>query len=136
VTELTRIQMVVFLQSCDLFSHCKADEILRISGIAQERRLQQGTRIYATSDAADELYCVVQGEVELKGADGSGRSVGTLGTFGVREILCGKLRAEEAVVAEETLLLAIEAEDFFDLLSNNIEIVKALFRHLLHEPSV
>ena len=28
----------------------------------------------------------------------------------------------------DTRLLIIEAEDFFDLLSNNIEIVKALFR--------
>ena len=27
----------------------------------------------------------------------------------------------------------IDAEEFFDLLSNNIDIVKALFRHLLHE---
>ena len=131
MTELTRIQMVVFLQSCDLFSYCKADEILRISGIAHERRLQPGTRIYAVGDAADELYCVVQGAVDLTGPEKPGLRVGTLGTFGVREILCGRLRTEEAMVSEETLLLAIEAEDFFDLLSNNIEIVKALFRHLL-----
>ena len=133
MSELTRIQIVVFLQSCDLFSHCKADEILRISGIAHERRLEQGTRVYRPSDPADELYCVVQGEVQLKDAQGSARRVGTLGTFGASEILCGKLRTEEAVVTEEALVLAIEAEDFFDLLSNNIEIVKALFRHLLQD---
>ena len=133
MSELTRIQTVVFLQSCDLFSHCKADEILRISGIANERRLRQGTRIYATNDAAGELYCVVQGEVELKRPGGEVRTVQTLETFGVREILCGKLRGEGATVTADALLLAIEAEDFFDLLSNNIEIVKALFRHLLQE---
>ena len=133
MSELTRIQIVVFLQSCDLFSHCKADEILRISGIAHERRLEQGTRVYRPSDPADELYCVVQGEVQLKDAQGSARRVGTLGTFGASEILCGKLRTEEVVVTEEALVLAIEAEDFFDLLSNNIEIVKALFRHLLQD---
>ena len=31
------------------------------------------------------------------------------------------------------LLLALSADDFFDLLANNIEIVKALFRYLVRE---
>ena len=35
VGQLTRIQIVVALQSCDLFSYCRAEEILRIAGIAQ-----------------------------------------------------------------------------------------------------
>ena len=37
-------------------------------------------------------------------------------------------------MAEETsLVLEISAEDFFDLLSHNIEIVKALFRRILEQ---
>ncbi len=47
------------------------------------------------------------------------------------EILSGRLRTGSATAAAETLTLAIEADDFFDLLANNIEIVKALFRHLI-----
>jgi CRP-like cAMP-binding protein len=35
------------------------------------------------------------------------------------------------VAAGDTRVLVIEAEDFFDLLSNNIEIVRALFRTVL-----
>ena len=38
------------------------------------------------------------------------------------------LRRSRAI---DTLALAIDAEGFFDLLANDIEIVKALFRHLL-----
>ena len=44
MTELTRIQIVVCLQSCDLFSFCKAEEILRIAGIARERNFPAGRR--------------------------------------------------------------------------------------------
>ncbi len=130
--ELTRIQAVVFLQSCDLFSFCRADEILRIAGIAEERRFRAGEKVYVENGPADVLYCVVQGEVSLRGSQGA-RLAGPLHTFGVRDILCGRLRGEDAEARVDSLVLAIEAEDLFDLLSNNIEIVKALFRHVLQD---
>ncbi len=43
------------------------------------------------------------------------------------------LRTRTARAVSDTLLLAMDGEDFFDLLSNNIEIVKALFRQFLPE---
>jgi CRP-like cAMP-binding protein len=130
--ELARIQIVVFLQSCDLFSHCRADEILRIAGIAREKKFGAGENIYQPGGAAEDLYCVVPGEVAVS-EGGQRRTVGRLQTFGVREILCGRLRAGSAEAVADTLALAIDAEGFFDLLANDIEIVKALFRHLLDQ---
>ena len=131
--DLARIETVVFLQSVDLFSFCKAEEVLRIAAIAQEQRLPEGERVFREGDPSDGLYCVVQGRVDLEAPDGSSWSAGPLATFGVKEILSGRLRTETATTAAETLVLAIEAEDFFDLLSHNIEIVRALFRQLLRQ---
>ncbi len=131
--DLAQIETVVFLQSVDLFSFCKAEEVLRISTIAHEQRFPEGRRIFSEGDPSDLLYCVVQGRVDLDGGDGSSWSAGPLATFGVKEILSGRLRTETATAAADTLVLAIEAEDFFDLLSHNIEIVRALFRQLLRE---
>jgi CRP-like cAMP-binding protein len=130
MAELTRIQIVVALQSCDLFAFCRAEEILRIAGIARERQFPAGRRIYEKSDPAEVLYAVIHGAVSLD--DGRAkRRAGPLAAFGVTELLSGRLRGETATAEDDTLVLAIEAEDFFDLLSNNIDIVKALFRHLL-----
>ena len=64
-------------------------------------------------------------------ATNGGRSVGPCETFGVTEILSGRLRDGCATADSEAVTLAIEAEDFFDLLSNNVDIVKALFREVL-----
>jgi NTE family protein len=132
VSELARIETVVFLQSADLFAACKAEEVLRISAIAHERRFEAGEQIYDENDPATALYCVVQGEVRVNQASGGG-TIGPLGTFGVVEILSGRLRTGKAVAEMDTLVLEIDAEDFFDLLANNIEIVKALFRQLLRD---
>ena len=133
MSELARIETVVFLQSADLFAACKAEEVLRISAIAHERRFQAGEQIYNENDPAAALYCVAQGEVRVHQAAGGGRTVGPLGTFGVVEILSGRLRTGKALAEKDTLVLEIDAEDFFDLLANNIEIVKALFRQLLRD---
>lgn len=129
--ELARIETVVFLQGVELFSACNAEQIMRISAIARQRRFAAGEPIYQAKDPAQALYCVVRGRVEIENGRGERRSLGPLSTLGVEEILSGRLRAESATAVEPCLLLAVDAEDFFDLLANNIEIVRALFRQLL-----
>ncbi len=129
--ELAGIETLVFLQSVDLFRHCRSEEVVRLAAIASERRFAAGERIYERGDAADALFCVVRGAVGLESAEGERRRVGPLVAFGVVEVLLGRMRATSAVAEADTLALAIEADDFFDLLANNIEIVKALFRQFV-----
>ncbi len=132
MSELPRIETVLFLQSVDFFSACTAEQILRISAIVHQRRLTTGETVYSPGEEAGELYCVVEGTVGTENGNRS-RLAGPGETFGVREILSGRLRSHEAVAEEDSLVLEITAEDFFDLLSHNIEIVKALFRRILEQ---
>lgn len=131
--DLAGIERVVLLQTVDLFRFCRAEEILRISALAQERHLAAGEVIYEAGQPAQALFCIVRGGVRLETADGSRTALGPLHSFGVQEILSGRLRTATATAEEDTLVLAIDAEDLFDLLANNIEIVKALFRQLLRD---
>lgn len=131
MSELARIETVVFLQSVDIFSYCKAEEVLRIAAIAQERMVPAGEKIYSINEPAEALYCVVRGSVKIESSSGESSTVGPLATFGAVDILRSRLRTATATAQSDTLLLAIESDDLFDLLSNNIEIVKALFRHLI-----
>ena len=126
--------MVVYLQAVDLFTFCTAEQMVRIASIVTQRRFAAGEKIYAADDPAEAMYCVAEGSVCLRIPEGAERRVEAKGTFGVYEILSDRLRSEDARANTETLALAIDAEDFFDLLSNNIEIVKALFRQLLRHP--
>lgn len=127
---LTRIQMAVCLQGVDLFTYCSAEQMMRIACIAQQCSFAPREVIYRAQDPAESMYCVAQGAVCLSTDDHSSE-VGPAGTFGVAEILSDRLRQTKATAQEETLTLAIDTEDFFELLSNNIEIVKALFHQLL-----
>jgi AAA family ATP:ADP antiporter len=125
--QMAQIEMMVFLQGVDLFAHCNAEQVLRMAAIASAHTYEKGEVIFRRDEPADSLYCVVEGKVRL-GDDETGVVVGPSGRFGVLDILSGQMRSGDAVAAADTRVLIIEAEDFFDLLSNNIEIVRALFR--------
>ena len=133
MTALPQIEKVLLLRGASLFHHCNAEAVVRIASIAAERRFEPGQDIYAIGDAADALYFVVEGKVAVEQADDCSRTLGPRETFGVQEILSGRLRGGRACALEPTVTLAIEAEDFFDLLSHDIEIVKALFREVMAE---
>ncbi|MGH9465019.1 MAG: cyclic nucleotide-binding domain-containing protein [Thermoanaerobaculia bacterium] len=131
MAELAYIEAVVFLQSVPLFANCRAEEVLRIATIGEEARFAAGEEIYPAGAPPDRLHCLVHGAVRLEGPDGDSRRVGPPATFGVLDVLSGRLRAARAVAEADALILAIPAEDLFDLLAHNIEIVKALFRHVI-----
>lgn len=135
MNELTRIETVVFLQQVELFSACSAEQILRISGIVSQENFSGGETIYQASDPADCMYCIVDGTAALHAPGEPEITLSVTDTFGVREILSGRLRQQHAQAGEALRVLKIEAEDLFDLLANNIEIVKALFRRLLDSTS-
>jgi CRP-like cAMP-binding protein len=130
--ELARIETVVVLQSVDFFSACTAEEVLRIAAIAHERVVGPGEEIFRDRQPANTLYCVVRGEIDMGPAgDGQTTIVGPLQTLGLLDVLSGRPHSATAVARTQVLLLAIQADDFFDLLSNNVEVVKSLFRHLV-----
>jgi CRP-like cAMP-binding protein len=86
--------------------------------------------VYQHNEPPDALYCIVEGKVDLGSEDGDSFRVGARETFGVLDILRGQLRSKVATAAADTQALVIEAEDFFDLMAVNIDIVRALFRQL------
>ncbi len=133
---LAQIEKVLFLQGVGMFSYCTASQILRIASIAHERRFQAGEEAYGLNDPADSIYGIVEGSVKLENALNETAVVGESAAFGVLEVLSGRARDSRAIAETDTLALVIDGDDFFDLLSNNVEIVKALFRHLSdHAPN-
>lgn len=131
MSSLAQIERVLFLQDVELFTHCEAAQIMRIAAIANERRFLAGESIFAVNDASDAIYCVVRGTVVIENPAIEASNAATEGVaFGVFDLLSGRLRSLNATADSDALLLAIDGDDFFDLLSNNIGIVRALARFL------
>ena len=111
MTGLTQIEKVMHLLRVDLFSHCSAEQIIRIAAIAGERMFEPGEEIYQSSDPSEALFCVVAGNVVLEGTRAP-RNVSTGETFGVREIFSDRLRSGKATASSDTVVLAIKPTTF------------------------
>ena len=130
MANLPQIERVLFFQETNLFTHCSTAQVMRIAAIASERTYPAGERVYSINDPSDAIHCLVDGGVRLENGSAEQTRVEPGTSFGVLDLMSGRLRTANATAETDTVTLAIEADDFFDLLSNNIEIVKALVRFL------
>ena len=126
---LTAMQKAELIRAVDLFSHATVEELLRLAAIATEVRFSAEEIVFREGDTADALYLVCQGTVELTRSMRTDKELaGPCQAFGLLSVLTRESRYFTAKAVHDTFALRIDAEDFFDLLSHNMEIVVSIFR--------
>jgi len=130
MAELNIVEKVIALEGVDLLSNLNPDQLARIASIATEVRYPPEKVILDPSQPLDALFVVLDGSVELsqKGtAIHTARQNEVLGTWALFD---SEPMPVTAKTAEDTRLLRIGRDDFYDLLSDNVEITAAVFATL------
>ncbi len=131
MAELNLVERVIALEGVDLLQNLNPDQLSRVASIATEVRHAEGQVILQPSVPLDALFVVLDGSVELSQ---NGEAVHTakqnevLGAWGLFDSEPMPLTAK---TLEETRLLRIGREDFFEVLSDNVEIAAAVFSTLV-----
>jgi CRP-like cAMP-binding protein len=130
--ELNIVEKVIALEAVELLANLSPEQLARIAGIAREVRLPQGKIVLEPGKPTDALYVIVDGAVELL-RDGE-----ALHTARQHDVLGAWALFEEddpmpvtARTVEDTRLLRIGRDDFYDLLADNSEITSAMFSTLV-----
>ena len=131
MSELSIIEKVIALEAVDLFRGLSAEQIWRIGGIAHEITVPPGRAILDADANVDSLYVIVDGQVELI------RNGQLFHTAQRGEVLGSWALFDEAPLAvgarsvADVRLLRISRVEFFDLLSDNMQITAAIFRTIV-----
>ena len=132
MAELNIVEKVISLEAVELMSSLTPEQLARIASIAQEVRFPPGKTILEAGKPLDALYVIVEGAVELS------RGGAPLTTARENEVLGAWALFEEddplpvtARTLEDTRLLRIARDDFYDLLADNSEITSAIFSTLV-----
>jgi CRP-like cAMP-binding protein len=130
--ELNIVEKVIVLEGVDLLSTLTPEQLARIGTIAHEVKLPPNRIVLEPSKRSDALYVVIDGAVELS-RDGE-----VLATARQNDVLGAWALFEDndpmpvtARTLEDTRLLRIGRDDFYDLLSDNSEITSAIFATLV-----
>jgi CRP-like cAMP-binding protein len=125
---LSAVDRVLCLQNVDIFKHATTEILAYIGSIAEEVYVPGERVIFSEDDISDAMYVVVSGRVQMhrNGKDvltaSSGQSVGTWALFD------NQPRMMTATALEDTHLLRIRSDDFYDLLSDHDEITRTVFK--------
>jgi CRP-like cAMP-binding protein len=128
---LTNLEKVLLLQNVGLLSSVTLEQLSYLAAITRELTLAPRRQIYAEGDAPDGLYIVVSGLVRMRRSGQEIDRIAANGTFGVWALFDDEPRLATAESVEETRLLFIPREDFYDVLSDHVEMVAGLFKHLV-----
>jgi CRP-like cAMP-binding protein len=130
--ELNIVEKVIALEGVELLSNLTPDQLARIGSIAQEVKYPPNRMVLEADKPVDGLYVIVDGSVELA------RNGEILTTAKQNDVLGAWALFDEndpmpvtARTLEDTRLLRIARDDFYDLLADNSEITSAIFSTLV-----
>jgi CRP-like cAMP-binding protein len=130
--ELNIVEKVIALEGVELLRNLSPDQLARVGSIAQEVKFPPDRMVLEADKPVDGLYVIVDGSVELA------RNGETLTTAKQNDVLGAWALFDEndpmpvtARTLEDTRLLRIARDDFYDLLSDNSEITSAIFSTLV-----
>ncbi len=129
--ELNIVERVIALESVDLMKGLTPDQLSRVAAIATQESASPGKVILSPEAALDSMYIILDGSVELA-QNGERLEVARQNeVLGSWALLDGTPLPVTAKALEDTVLLRVTREDFFDLLSDNMEVASAILSTLV-----
>ena len=130
---LTIVDKVLFLQAVEIFNRATSEELALIGSIAKEGEKPKGATLFSEDESADAMYLVVKGRASLH-KDGQEIMVAReKEAFGTWALFDTEPRIMTASALEEVQLLKIEQDEFYDLLSDHVEITQSIFKALVQK---
>jgi len=129
--ELNVVERVIALQGVELLQTLTPDQLSRIALIAREETYPPNRVILDPSQPMTALYVVLDGAVEIHRNETLLHVARQNEVLGAWALFDPEPMPVTAKTAEETKLLRISRDDFFDLLGDNMEITASIFSTLV-----
>ncbi len=123
---ISTIEKVLFLKSVDLFSQMPGEDLAQVAQIAQELYFEQGHQIIKQGDIGDCLYLIIEGEVKVVAGEKEVACLGEKECVGEMSLLDSEPRSASVLASTDVMLLKIEQEDFYDMISERPEIAQGV----------
>lgn len=127
--------MIDFLRKVPLFAKLNDSQLKLISSICSKKPVRSGTILFREKEPGSIFYVVFMGSVKIFTSNNAGEekmlSLFKEGdSFGELSLIDGKPRSATAQTMEDTILIALAADSFMDLMRNNFEIALGIMQEL------
>ncbi|MBV8818508.1 MAG: cyclic nucleotide-binding domain-containing protein [Acidobacteriaceae bacterium] len=130
-SELNIIEKVIALEAVELLKGLNPDQLASIASIATQVSLPAGQVILDPNKPLDALYIILDGAVDISQNDKPLTEAKQNDVLGAWALFDSDPMPVTAKTIEDTRLLRIARDDFYDLLSDHMEITAAIFSMLV-----
>jgi hypothetical protein len=127
---LMEIEKVIILKSTSLFSETPENILVDIARIVREERNPEGEVIFRKGDQGSSMYIISEGEVRIHDGDVTFAVLKNRDFFGELALLDPEPRSATVTTLKDSLLLRLDQEDFYDLMSERMEVAKGILKIL------
>ena len=128
---LSAVEKVLFLQRVDVFKHATTEMLTYISSITELVEVSAQTVIFAEQEISDAMYVVVTGRVRLSKEGKEIFVAGPSESFGTWALFDNTPRLMSAVALEDSVLLKIVSDTFYEFLADHEEVTPAIFKAVI-----
>lgn len=124
------IEKVLLLKSTPIFRETPEPDLIDTAAIAEEMQVDAGSVIFKKGDLGKCMYIIQSGKVNIHDGDHILAVLEENDIFGELSLLDEETRSASATCAEDCLLLKLDQEPFYEILADNINVLKGILNTL------
>jgi hypothetical protein len=124
------LEKTILLKTVNLFQTIPTEDLSKVAQIAEEEQFGANIPLFAEGDFGDSLYIVVDGDVKIHKGDRHIASLGKGACLGEMALLDQEPRSADVTMETDATLLKITQEDFYEIMSSNMEIMQGIVKLL------
>ena len=127
---LLEIEKIIILKSTSIFSETPESVLSDIASILNEVSFSEGEEIFSKGDPGDCMYIIYEGQVKIHIGNYLLNTLINRDFFGDLGLLDSNPRSASATAEKDTLLLRIDQDAFYDLMSHRPEVAQGILQVL------
>lgn len=124
------IEKVLVLRSSEIFENTPESDLVELAAIVEEIYLDAGKVLFLKGDTGNSMYFIYSGSIKIHDGEHILAVLGENEIVGELSILDSESRSASATMEEDSILLKLEQEAFYDIMLNNADILKGILKTL------
>ena len=119
---------IVLLRSVNLFSETPDDILAQVAVLLEPVNLKEGETLFDKGDTGDRMYIIVQGHLRVHDGELVLNHLGPADVVGEMALLDSEPRLASVTAIEDTSLLSLGQQPFYQLMANHIQVARGVIR--------
>jgi hypothetical protein len=129
---IPRFERIRFLRRVPLFESLPGEDLVSVAAVLEELALEDGEIVFRRGDRGEDLFVVVQGQVEIGDREHVLARLGETEFFGDLAVLDHEGRSADATARGATKLLRLRGADLRELMATRPQITQGIVHVLVH----